>query len=86
MSAHDPPSSSHLDLVAREINGIPMEQIPWYEDVRRVARLLRWLVLMDEVPASVPDFIESGESWRKQYEEMCLFEGSAASLREGPGT
>lgn len=49
---------------------------PWYEDPRRIARLLRWLVLLEEAPISIPDFIESAETWTKQYEEMCLFEGA----------
>lgn len=50
---------------------------PWYEDPRRISRLLRWLVLMGEVPASIPDFIESAETWGRQYEEMLLWSPEA---------
>ena len=64
-----------MHLVTRYEGDIPLEQIPWYEDVRRVARLLRWLLLSDERPASIPDFIESAETWHVQYDDMCLWEG-----------
>lgn len=47
---------------------------PWFEQPVRIARLLRWLVLMEETPESIPDFIESAETWAQQYEDMTVWE------------
>lgn len=63
-----------LHLVPRYVNGIPMEQVPWHEDVHCLSRLWRWLVLSKRRPSNVGDFIEFGEQWSKEWEELCLLD------------
>jgi hypothetical protein len=47
---------------------------PWHQQPVRIARLLRWLILMGERPANTADFIEHAETWQEQYDEMRMFE------------
>lgn len=43
---------------------------PWYSDPVRIARLYRWLDLMDRLPRDVALFIESAASYESEYAAM----------------
>lgn len=48
--------------------------VAWHQQPVRIARLLRWLILMGERPENIADYIEHAETWQRQYEEMQIFE------------
>lgn len=43
---------------------------PWHKSVYELARLLRWLELVDELPRDIPLFLETALSWSAQYDLM----------------
>lgn len=47
---------------------------PWHQQPKEIARLLRFLELLDETPVEIPAFIEHAEDYRERYELMlgCL--------------
>lgn len=49
---------------------IPMERLEWFHDPVRIARLLRWLQLLDREPRDLPLFVESAASYSDEYEAM----------------
>lgn len=56
--------------------GIPLEIIPWYTDPPSIARVLRWLILIDQIPPDIPSFIENAATWESAYRLMRAAEGN----------
>lgn len=74
MSTQD--THSHLHLVPRYSGRIPLEEIPWFEDLKEVAKLYRWLdKMLDEAPTDVPRFIEEAYAYEEQYRDMLMWSG-----------
>jgi hypothetical protein len=71
-------TAQHLHLVPRETNGIPLEQIPWFEDLKEVAKLYRWLEFLGEAPIDIPRFIEEAYAYQQDYEDMLMWTGRAS--------
>ena len=49
---------------------IPFERREWWEEPREVARLLRYLILLDQTPADIPSMVEHAASWKASYAIM----------------
>jgi hypothetical protein len=43
---------------------------PWHKDPVRIARLLRFLELLDKTPVDMPAFIESAATWQADYDDL----------------
>jgi hypothetical protein len=52
---------------------------PWYVDVYVLARLWRFLVLIEQPPQSVPFFLEHAEEFAEQYVAMLACDRPALS-------
>lgn len=44
--------------------------LPWHSDPIRIARLYRWLELLDKPPIDVAAFIESAASWQQDWDDL----------------
>lgn len=47
---------------------IPFE--PWFKDTTQIAKLYRWLALVDKPPTDVALFIEAPEAYQADYDLM----------------
>lgn len=73
MSTQD--THSHLHLVRRYSGRIPLEEIPWFEDLKEVAKLYRWLDFLGEAPVDPARFIEDAFAYAQQYDDMLCWTG-----------
>jgi len=74
---------SDLHLVPRYENGIPLEQVPWFEDRHCLSRLYRWLLISKRRPSNVADFIEKAEeNWSAEWAELCLLDEALTKAGE----
>lgn len=49
----------------------------WYDDPRRIAKLLLWLGVKKEAPRGVQataDFVANASTWESAYQELCELE------------
>lgn len=61
---------SRVDELAQRRREIELTMTPWHKDVYELARLLRWLELVDEVPRDIPLYLETALSWSHSYDLM----------------
>lgn len=67
---------SHLHLVPRYSGRIPLEEIPWFEDLKEVAKLYRWLdKMLGEAPTDPARFIEEAHAYEQNYRDMLMWTG-----------
>lgn len=46
---------------------------PWHTDPRQLARLYRWLTLLDQQPGDAAGFMEHPRKWAFEYEQMLMW-------------
>jgi hypothetical protein len=51
---------------------------PWHADPKRLARLWRWLVLLDQAPSDPAYFMENALEWQQEWEDLAMWSGTAA--------
>lgn len=67
-----------MKLVPRYSGRIPLEQIPWWEDLKEVSRLYRWLELLERTPEDPAAFILDAQAYEFEYEQMLCWTGASA--------
>jgi predicted aminopeptidase len=71
--SEDKPGQAYAEVEERR-RAIERTFTPWFQDPIEIARLLRFLELIDETPRDVACFVEHAETWADMYETMLAAE------------